>query len=356
MAADLSVHPMQDPMLHELESVARALVASPKGILAADESTGTIGNRFHSIGLENTEDNRRNYRDMLFTTKGFGDFISGVILYDETIRQSGRDGTPFAKTLQAHGAILGIKVDMGTVPMAGSPNEKVTQGLDALRERLQEYHGMGARFAKWRAVVTIGEGLPTLANLQENARLLAHYAALCQEQRIVPIVEPEVLMDGDNTIERCLSVTTDTLHEVFDALFDHGVVLERMLLKPNMVIAGKGGKSQSPAQSVAEMTIACLRRTVPAAVPGIMFLSGGQSSVQATANLSAMHALGPHPWPLSFSFGRALQDDALRTWSGRIENVPTAQMVLYNRARMNGAARNGEYDVGMERDLEAAAR
>jgi fructose-bisphosphate aldolase class I len=242
---------------------------------------------------------------------------------------------------------------MGAVPMAGSPNEKITQGLDGLRERLKEYHGMGARFAKWRAVITIGDGIPTLGNLQENARALANYAALCQEQGIVPIVEPEVLMDADNTIERCMSVTTQTLHEVFDSLYDHCVVLEEMLLKPNMVIAGKLCKKQASVDEVASMTLECFRRTVPAAVPGIVFLSGGQSSSQATANLNAMNARGPHPWQLSFSYGRALQDEALKAWKGQDKNVAAGQKAFFNRAKMNGAARDGQYSEKMEKELAA---
>jgi fructose-bisphosphate aldolase class I len=337
----------------EMRTVALAMVAPKKGILAADESTGTIEKRFKSIDVANTEEHRRNYRDMLFTTKGFGEFISGVILYDETIRQKGRDGKPFTKVLEAHGSIPGIKVDAGTVAMTGAPNEKVTQGLDGLRERLKEYYGMGARFAKWRGVITIGDGIPTLANVRENARLLANYAALCQEAGIVPIVEPEVLMDADNTIERCMSVTTMTLHEVFDALYEHCVVLEEMLLKPNMVIAGKLCKKQASVAEVAGMTLECFRRTVPAAVPGIVFLSGGQSSAQATANLNAMNAIGPHPWQLSFSYGRALQDEALKAWKGLDKNVAAGQKAFFNRAKMNGAARGGTYTEKMEKEMAA---
>jgi fructose-bisphosphate aldolase, class I len=339
---------------HELETTARALVAPGKGILAADESTGTIEKRFKSIDLQNTEDNRRNYRDLLFTTKGIGDTISGVILYDETLRQKGRDGALFTKTLQAARVIPGIKVDLGTITMPGSQNEKLTQGIDGLRERLAEYRTLGARFAKWRAVITIGDGIPTLANIQENARLLANYALLCQEQGIVPIVEPEVLMDADNTIERCLAVTTMTLHEVYDALYDHCVVLERMLLKPNMVISGKLCKTQASTQQVAAMTLSCFKNTVPAATAGIVFLSGGQASVQATANLNAMNAMGPHPWPLSFSYGRALQDDAIKTWRGKTENVAAAQKAFLNRAQLNSAAQLGKYSEKMEKELAAA--
>ncbi|MBL8859484.1 MAG: fructose-bisphosphate aldolase class I [Planctomycetes bacterium] len=335
----------------DMQKIAQALVAPKKGILAADESTGTIAKRFNVIKVENTEENRRNYRDLLFTTKGFGDYISGVILYDETLRQKGRDGTPFAKVLQKAGSIPGIKVDAGTVAMTGAPEEKVTQGLDGLRERLKEYYGLGARFAKWRAVITIGDGLPTLANIQENARLLANYAALCQEQNIVPIVEPEVLMDADNTIERCMAVTTMTLHEVFDALYDHCVVLEEMLLKPNMVVSGKKCKKQASVEDTAAMTLECLRRTVPAAVPGIVFLSGGQSSAKATAHLNAMNASGPLPWQLSFSYGRALQEEALAAWRGQDKNVAAAQKVFYGRAKLNGLARSGKYSDKLEKEF-----
>ena len=254
--------------------------------------------------------------------------------------------------MQKNGIIPGIKVDAGAVALTGSMDEKVTQGLDGLRERLTEYHGLGARFAKWRAVITIGDGIPTHANLVENARLLANYAALCQEQKIVPIVEPEVLMDGDHTIERCLSVTTQTLHEVFDALYDHCVVLEHMLLKPNMVIAGKECKVQADVETVAEKTLECFRRTVPAAVPGIVFLSGGQTSALATAHLNAMNALGPHlPWQLSFSYGRALQDEALKAWKGQAANAAAGQKAFFNRAKMNSLARNGKYSEKMEKEL-----
>ncbi len=338
-------------MTHELETTAAALVAPHKGILAADESTGTIEKRFKTISLANTEENRRAYRELLFTTKGFGDHISGVILYDETIRQKTKDGVPFTKVLQSAGSIPGIKVDMGTWAMPGSPEEKLTQGLDGLRERLKEYHGLGARFAKWRGVITIGAGIPTPCNLTLNARSLAMYALLCQEQGIVPIVEPEVLMDADNTIERCFEVTSDTLKEVFTALDEHGVVLERMLLKPNMVVPGKLSKVQASVKQVATMTIDCFKRTVPAAVPGIVFLSGGQSSSMATAHLNAMNAMGPHPWPLSFSYGRALQDEAIQAWKGKAENVAAGQKAFGNRARMNGAARDGKYSEAMEKEM-----
>ncbi|MDZ4773158.1 MAG: class I fructose-bisphosphate aldolase [Planctomycetota bacterium] len=335
----------------EMQKVALALVAPKKGILAADESTGTIDKRFKSIDVPNVEENRRNYRDMLFTTKGFGEYISGVILFEETIRQKGRDGKAFTKILEAHGSIPGIKVDTGAIAMTGAPNEKVTQGLDGLRERLKEYYGLGARFAKWRAVITIGDGMPTLANIRENARLLANYAALCQEQNIVPIVEPEVLMDADNTIERCLAVTTQTLHETFAALYDHCVVLEEMLLKPNMVVAGKLCKKQASIDEVADMTLQCFRHTVPAAVPGIVFLSGGQTSSLATAHLNAMNAKGPQPWQLSFSYGRALQDEALKAWKGQDKLLAAGQKAFYSRAKLNGAARDGKYSEKLEKEL-----
>jgi fructose-bisphosphate aldolase class I len=338
---------------HELESVARSLVAPGKGILAADESHGTIEKRFKSIALENTEENRRNYRDMLFTTPGVGEFISGVILFDETIKQKGKNGTPFPTLLEKNGIIPGIKVDAGTAALPGSPNEKRTQGLDGLRERLVEYRKLGARFAKWRGVITIGDAIPTRHCLADNAHSLAVYAALCQEQGLVPIVEPEVLMDWSNTIERCYEVTDATLREVFAALHAHGVALERMLLKPNMVIAGKECPTQAGVQQVAEQTVRCFKRTVPAAVPGIVFLSGGQSAAQATAHLSAMNAMGAHPWQLSFSYGRALQDEALKTWKGQSTSVAAGQKAFFNRAKMNGAARAGRYSEKMERELVA---
>ncbi|MBK7877504.1 MAG: fructose-bisphosphate aldolase class I [Planctomycetes bacterium] len=336
---------------NELIQTAKALVAPNKGILAADESTGTIEKRFKSIGLSNVEENRRAYRDLLFTTKGFGDFISGVILYDETIKQKSLAGTPFPEVLAKAGSIPGIKVDTGAVALPNSPEEKRTQGLDGLRERLVEYKKLGARFAKWRAVITIGEKLPTRHCVVDNAHQLAIYAALCQEQGIVPIVEPEVLMDWSNSIERCYEVTEETLCEVFTALCDHGVLLEGMLLKPNMVIAGKTCPKQNTAKEVAEWTVKCFNRTVPAAVPGIVFLSGGQTSPQATANLNAMNAMGAHPWQLSFSYGRALQDEALKAWKGDAKNVAAGQKAFITRAKLNGAARNGKYSEAMEKEL-----
>ena len=318
--------------LSPLAQTARALVASNKGILAADESTGTIDKRFKTIGLANTEDHRRAYRELLFSTPNFGEFISGVILYDETIRQKAKNGTSFVDVLHAAKSIPGIKVDMGAVPLIGSPEEKMTQGLDGLRERLKEYYQLGARFAKWRAVITIGAGIPSTRCMKVNARGLALYAALCQEQNIVPIVEPEVLMDADNTLERCDEVTRAMLDETFDELALAGVALEGMLLKPNMVISGKLCKKQASVQEVAQATVECFRRCVPAAVPGIVFLSGGQSSTLATAHLNAMSAMGPHPWPLGFSYGRALQDEALQAWKGDPLKIAQGQRAFYKRA------------------------
>jgi fructose-bisphosphate aldolase class I len=336
---------------NELIQTARALVAPGKGILAADESTGTIEKRFKSIGLANAEENRRAYRDLLFTTPKFGEWISGVILYDETIKQKSLAGAAFTEVLAKAGSIPGIKVDTGAVALPGSPEEKRTQGLDGLRERLAEYRKLGARFAKWRAVITIGEKIPTNHCLVDNAQQLAIYAALCQEAGIVPIVEPEVLMDWSNTIERCYEVTEETLCTVFDALCDHDVLLEGMLLKPNMVIAGKTCAKQNTPQEVAEWTIKCFNRTVPAAVPGIVFLSGGQSSSVATANLNAMNAMGQHPWQLSFSYGRALQDEALKAWKGDAKNVAAGQKAFAARAKLNSAARSGKYSAAMEKEL-----
>ena len=332
----------------DLRATAEEIVANDRGILAADESTGTIKKRFDSIDVESTEESRRAYRDMLFTTPGLGEFISGVILYDETIRQSSADGTPFPELLTRNGMIAGIKVDMGAGPLAFSPEEKVTDGLDGLRERLQEYVQLGARFTKWRAVITIGDGIPTDYCLEVNAHALARYAALSQEAGLVPIVEPEVLMDADNSIERCYDVTVETLHLVFDELHHQRVSLDEMLLKPNMVISGKGAAEQASAERVAELTLKAFHETVPAAVPGIVFLSGGQSDEDATAHLNAMNALGPHPWELSFSYGRALQAPALKAWGGKPENVEAAQRAYYHRAKMNGAARTGMYAPEME--------
>jgi len=332
----------------DLVSTAEALVAKGKGILAADESTGTIEKRFASINVECTEENRRFYRQLLFTTAGAADFISGVILFDETIRQSADDGRPFPEVLSSQGILPGIKVDTGAKDLAGYPGEKVTEGLDGLRDRYAEYRDLGARFAKWRAVITIGDAIPTRGCIHANAHALARYAALAQEAGIVPVVEPEVLMDGDHTIERCAEATEATLAALYQELSKSRAVLEGTLLKPNMVVSGKGCPTQADVQQVAEETIRVLKRTVPAAVPGIVFLSGGQSSELATAHLNAMNAIGGVPWELSFSYGRALQESTLKAWSGAPANAGAAQEALYHRAKCNGAARSGEYSDEME--------
>ena len=335
--------------MSKLEDVARALVAPKKGILAADESGGTIEKRFKSIGVPSTEENRRDYREMLFRTPGAEEFISGVILYDETIRQKAADGTPLAKLLQDKGIIPGIKVDTGAKALAFSSKEKITEGLDGLRERLVEYRGLGAKFAKWRAVITIGDGIPTEYCLATNAHALARYAALCVEAGIVPIVEPEVLMDGPHSIERCYDVTERTLQLVFGELERQGVTLEGMLLKPNMVISGKKCPTQATSAQVAEQTVECFLERVPEKVPGIVFLSGGQSDELATAHLSEMNKIGGGPWQLSFSYGRALQAPALKAWGGKAANVGAGQKAYYHRAKCNGAARSGSYTDAMER-------
>jgi len=337
---------------HELNETARAIVADHKGILAADESTGTIEKRFDAIGLESTEESRRAYRQLLFTAPGMEDSIGGVILYDETIRQATDDGTPFPEVLAAKGSIPGIKVDTGAKDLAGFPGEKVTEGLDGLRARLEEYRGLGARFAKWRAVITIGDGIPSVACIRANAHALARYAALCQEAAIVPIVEPEVLMDADNTIERCFEVTSRTLKWTFHELGVQGVDLRGVLLKPNMVISGKGCPEQATAPRIAELTVQCFMTHVPAAVPGIVFLSGGQSEVEATENLDAINRVGG-PWPLSFSYGRALQQSALQEWSGVTANVEAAQQTFLHRARMNALAAAGEWNAELEQPVAA---
>ena len=336
-----------------LKETARALVAPGKGILAADESTGTIKKRFDSIGLESTEDNRRAYRDLLFTTERAEQYISGVILFDETIRQQALDGTPFPKLLEQKGVIPGIKVDIGAKPLANAAGETVTEGLDGLRDRLEEYRGLGARFTKWRAVISIGEDIPSEYAVWVNAHALARYAALAQEAGLVPIVEPEVLMDGDHTIERSFEVTSRTLHAVFTELRDQRVDPEGILLKPNMVLSGYSCPQRATHDEVAEQTVRCFGRHVPAAVPGIVFLSGGQSDEDATANLNAMNARGPHPWELSFSYGRALQAPALKAWAGQEANVPAGQQAYYHRAKLNGAARDGSYREEMERQTVA---
>jgi fructose-bisphosphate aldolase class I len=337
----------------DLESTARALVADNKGILAADESGGTIKKRFDSIGVESTEENRRAYRDLLFTTEGAEEYISGVILFDETIRQSSADGTPFPKLLEQRGIIPGIKVDKGVKPLANASGETITEGLDGLRERFEEYRELGARFAKWRATYSIAGGTPSEYCVWTNAHALARYAALSQEAGLVPIVEPEVLMDGDHSIERSFEVTSRVLHAVFTELRDQRVHFEGMLLKPNMVLSGYGAQEQASHDEVAEWTVRCFRRHVPAAVPGIVFLSGGQSDEDATANLNALNARGPHPWELSFSYGRALQAPALKAWGGDPGNVEAAKKAFYRRAKFNSAARTGSYAPEMEREAAA---
>ena len=336
-----------------LGSTAQAMVADGKGLLAADESTPTITKRFDKIGIESTEDNRRAYRETLFTTPGLGEFISGAILFDETIRQEASDGAPLRDALKRQGIMPGIKVDTGAKPLAGAAEETVTEGLDGLRGRIADYGELGARFAKWRAVIRIGAGIPSPYCIGANAHALARYARLCQEGGLVPIVEPEVLMDGAHDIDRCEEVTAATLRAVFDALSDHGVMLEGMLLKPNMVISGTGCPGQAGVGEVAERTLRCLRRHVPVAVPGIVFLSGGQSDTTATEHLNAMNA-GTHPWKLSFSYGRALQDMALKRWNGAADNTESAQQALFGRAKFNSAACKGAYTGDMEQELRAA--
>jgi len=334
---------------NELKTLAQTLVAGGKGILAADETVPTLTRRFDTLGIQSTEQSRRTYREMLFTSPGAAEFISGVIMYDETIRQKSSDGTPLAEALTVQGILPGIKVDTGAKSLAGSPNETVTEGLDGLRDRLREYHDMGARFAKWRAVIPVTDSRPSSACVSANVHALARYASLCQEQELVPIVEPGVLMDGSHTIERCEEVTGVVLHAVFHTLFEHGVALEEMLLKPNMVISGKECARQASVEEVATATLRCLRRHVPAAVPGIVFLSGGQNARLATAHLNAINRLpGPKPWKISFSYGRAVQDPALEAWHGRNETLAAGQQALYRRARSNGAASVGKYREEME--------
>jgi fructose-bisphosphate aldolase class I len=337
---------MNEKTLHE---TALGMVANGRGILAADESTSTIGKRFESIKVENTEENRRAYRDMLFTASGIEQYTSGVIFYEETLFQKAADGTPFPQLLAKKGIIPGIKVDKGAKELAGAPGETITEGLDGLRERLTKYKEAGARFAKWRAVITIGNGIPTDYCIETNAHALARYAALCQEQDIVPIVEPEVLMDADNTLAVCEDVTNRTLECVFDELFRQRVVLEGIILKPNMVIAGKKCKTQADRKAVAAATLRTLKRHVPGAVPGIAFLSGGQSDEDATAHLDEMNKLGGGPWVLSFSYGRALQAAALKAWSGRKENVAAGQRAYIHRAKMNGLAATGKWEQKLEK-------
>jgi len=335
--------------ISELKSVASAIVAKQKGVLAADESSPTIKKRFDSIKVESTEENRRRYREVLFTTEGIERYIGGVILFDETLRQRTRDGTPFAKLLSSRGIVPGIKVDKGAKALALHPGDKVAEGLDGLRERLAEYKQLGAKFAKWRAVIEINErDIPSAFGIRANAHALARYAALCQEIDIVPIVEPEVLMDGAHDIDRCEIVTSQVLEAVFAELDAHRVVFDGMLLKPNMVIPGMKCPQQAGVQQVAEATLRCLRRYVPAAVPGIVFLSGGQSAEDATDHLNAMNAMGPQPWQVSFSYGRALQAPVLAAWKGQESNVAAAQKALLKRCQMNGLARDGKYSRTME--------
>ena len=335
--------------IDELKSVAQAIVGKQKGVLAADESSPTIKKRFDSIGVESTEENRRRYREILLTTEGLEQHVGGVILFDETLRQSTRDGVPFAQVLAARGVVPGIKVDKGTKPLPFYPGEKITEGLDGLADRLAEYKQLGARFAKWRAVIEIDENaIPSTFGIRANAQVLARYAALCQSLDLVPIVEPEVLMDGAHGIERCEVVTSAVLEAVFAELDAHRVVFEGMLLKPNMIIPGKKCPQQATAQEVADATIRCMKRYVPAAVPGVVFLSGGQSAEEATDNLNAMNALGTHPWQVSFSYGRALQAPVLAAWKGVEANAAAAQKALQKRCRLNGLARDGVYVLAME--------
>jgi len=338
----------QNSQASKLEETARELVSPGRGILAADESTPTIGKRFATINADSNPESRLAYREALFTTAGLSEHVSGVILYDETLRQTTSAGKTIPDALAAAGIVPGIKVDTGAKQLAGAPGEKVTEGLDGLRERLVEYVGLGARFAKWRAVITIGNGIPTEACIQANAHALARYAALCVENGLVPIVEPEVLMDGGHDIDTCYAVSHRALTAVFSELSVQRVPLEQILLKPNMVISGSECPQQADVAEVARQTVRCLRNTVPAAMPGVVFLSGGQSDELATAHLNAMNELGPHPWELSFSYGRALQAPALAAWGGKAENVANAQAALLKRARLNGLARSGQYTDAME--------
>jgi fructose-bisphosphate aldolase, class I len=340
--------------MNELETTASALVAEGKGILAADESDGTIKKRFDSIGVESTDATRRAYRELLFTTEGAEEFISGVILYDETIRQSSADGTPFPKLLASKGIIPGIKVDNGAKPLALAEGETITEGLDGLRDRLDEYRGLGARFAKWRATYSIEADKPSEYCVWTNAHALARYAALCEQARLVPIVEPEVLMDGTHTLEESAKATGRVLQAVYVELHDQRVDFRGTLLKPNMVLSGYEATNRAGVDEVADATLDVLYRHVPAAVPGIVFLSGGQTDEDATAHLNAMNKRGPHPWQLSFSYGRALQAPALKAWVGKPENVEAAQRAYYHRAKLNSAARTGMYAPEMEREAVPA--
>jgi fructose-bisphosphate aldolase, class I len=339
--------------LFDLKKVAEAMAAPGKGLLAADESTGTIKKRFDAIKVESTEDSRRDYREMLFRSDAISKYISGVILYDETIWQKARDGTALVKLIEQAGCIPGIKVDEGTQPLSNCPGELVTVGLDKLAARLADYYKQGARFAKWRAVIDIGKDIPSMTAIHVNAHALARYAALCQAAQIVPIVEPEVLMDGDHDIDRCYDVTQRVLNKTFQELRVQRVALEGMILKPNMVISGKKSARQSPVAEVAEKTIRLLKSCVPAAVPGIAFLSGGQSDEDATAHLDAMNRIGGLPWKLTFSYGRALQAAPQKAWSGKAENVAAGQQAFAHRARMNSLASKGEWNAGLEQKQAA---
>jgi fructose-bisphosphate aldolase class I len=331
--------------IEQLAETAQAMVAAGKGIIAIDESNATIKKRFDAVGIECTEENRRRYRELLLTTPGLNQHISGAILFDETLRQKTSDGVPFAQVMAANGIIPGIKVDKGTTALAGCPGELVTEGLDGLRDRLKEYYALGARFAKWRAVITIGEDIPTGTCIDANAHALARYAALCQEQGIVPMVEPEVLMDGSHSIEECYEVTEAVLRALFQALYEQGVMLEGTILKASMVVPGKDCEEQVDVADVAEATLMCLKSTVPAILPGIVFLSGGQSDEDATAHLDAMNRLGPNPWPLSFSYGRAMQSAALKLWSkDLVGNYAAAQKTVFERAKDNGMAALGKWE------------
>jgi len=334
-----------------LEKTARAMVAKGKGLLAADESSGTCEKRFKSVNVDCTEENRRAYRELLFTAPGIQEFISGVILYDETLRQKTKEGVPFSEYLNKNGIIPGIKVDGGAKALALSPGEQVTEGLDGLGERLKEYFGLGARFAKWRAVINIGAGIPTVGCIEANAHALARYSALCQEANIVPIVEPEVILDGDHTIERCFDVSTATLRALFSELVQQKVSLEHVVLKASMVLSGNKAQNRAGVQQVAEQTLRCLKETVPASLPGVVFLSGGQSDEEATAHLDAMNRIGGAPWPLTYSYSRALQAAALKAWSGQAGNWKTAQQAFYHRAKMNSLASQGKWSRESEKQV-----
>ena len=330
--------------IEQLAETARAMVAPGKGIIAIDESSATCAKRFAGVGIENTEENRRAYRELLLTAPNANQYLSGAILFDETIRQSTKSGVPFAKYMADNGMIPGIKVDKGTHALAGFPGEVVTEGLDGLRERLAEYYKLGARFAKWRAVINIGEDIPSGTCIEANSHALARYAALCQEQGLVPMVEPEVIMDGDHDIETCYEVTEVVLRSLFDALYNQNVMLEGTILKASMVVPGKGCDEQASVEEVAESTLMCLKSAVPAILPGIVFLSGGQSDEDATAHLDAMNRMGPNPWPLSFSYGRAMQQAALKLWSqDMVGNYAKAQQTVFERAKANGLAALGQW-------------